>query len=352
MTKAKDSYSPLKIFHHRDRIDALRRGDRPQLLHAQLILTNRCNQCCSFCAYRSNGYPSCSDFKDQNEISTDKALEIVSDCRRLGVGAIELTGGGEPTIHPGFVEVCQHIRTLGMEYAVVSNGSRWTDETFLALQWASWVRISIDSGRPSTYTAIRRSAPEVFHKVHSNIRRLVAIDGPVIGIGFVVTKDNWLEITEAANQALQDGVDNFRISAAFTPEGAEYFRPFYFSARELCAQAKTLETDEFKVFNLFGDRIEDLKQRSPTDPFCPIQQLVTYIGADLDVYRCCVLAYSRAGRIGSLDGKSLYELWNSPELAFKLIDFNAMNCPMCMFNSKNATIRYAINPDPQHANFL
>lgn len=352
MSIPKDCYSPLKIFHHRKQIDALRNGERPNLLHVQIILTNRCNQHCSFCAYRSKGYSSSEQFVVQDEISIDKALEIVDDCARLGVKAVELTGGGEPTIHPGFVQVCERLYGCGIQYGVVSNGTRWSEDIIEALSWASWVRVSIDSGRSSTYTTIRHSSQEVFHRVHSNVRRLKARSGPTVGIGFVVTKDNWPEIFEAAKAAKENGVDNFRISAVFQNDGVHYFREFYNQAKALCKHAKNLEDEKFTVFDLFGDRIEDLRQQSPPDPFCPIQHLVTYIGADLNVYRCCVLAYNEHGLLGSVKDKSFYDLWQSVSTGIKLTLFDATECPHCMFNNKNATIRYAVNPSPDHVNFL
>jgi hypothetical protein len=181
---------------------------------------------------------------------------------------------------------------------------------------------------------------------------LAELGGPVLGVGFVVTKDNWPEIYEAALNALEDGAANFRISATFQTEGADYFSLFYGKARDLCLAAKSLETNDFTIFNLFGDRIDDLKQQSPSNPFCPLQQLVTYIGADLWVYRCCVLAYNEAGRLGSLENKTFQEFWESPEVAYKLAEFNAMDCPLCMHNKKNEVIRYAASNEPQHVNFL
>lgn len=348
----KDCYSPLKIFHHRDQIDSFRKGERPRPIHVQLILTNRCNQHCNFCAYRCNGYSSNEEFDDSNSIPLDKALEIVHDCARLKVKAVELTGGGEPTIYPGFDQVCRHLAGNGIQFGVVSNGSYWPDKVLNALWMASWVRVSIDCSRAQTYASIRGSTIETYAKVRENLRRLKQKSNTVIGVGFVVTKDNWPEILEAASKAKQDGADNFRISAVFQNEGTHYFHGFYEEARDLCRRAKELEDDKFTVFNLFGDRIEDLRHRHPTNPFCPIQHLVTYIGADLNVYRCCVLAYNERGALASLKNQTFYDAWRSQFVNWALTSFNATSCPHCMFNKKNETIRYAINPNPDHVNFL
>ncbi len=353
MTQVKDCYSPLKIFHHRDKIDALRNGERIDPLHVQLILTNRCNERCNFCAYRCKGYSSSEEFVEQDQIPLDKALEIVKDCSRLNVKAVELTGGGEPTIYPGFDEVCKALNGYGIQFGVVSNGSNWPGHVVNALWNAAWVRVSIDCASPATYAQIRKSSSQTYYQVRSNLRKLKESSSNVIlGVGFVVTKDNWSEILDAARYAKEDGADNFRISAVFQNEGVSYFSGFYQEASALSKQAKELEDDTFTVFNLFGDRIEDLRQRSPSHPYCPIQHLVTYIGADLTLYRCCVLAYNSKGALASLRNQSFYDVWRSQFVGWALNSLNAKTCPVCMFNKKNETIRYAINPSPDHVNFL
>lgn len=349
-------YSPLKVFHHRGRIDAMREGKRPDLLHVQLVVTNRCNQNCEFCAYRSHGYSSSEDFHVQDQIPFVKVAEIVEDCERLGVRAIELTGGGEPTVHESFPEICRTIEGFGIDYSVVTNGSHLSEDAMAALSRAKWVRFSMDAGTESTYAMIRHTSPLSFARVRQNIRTLRDIRGqaiePTIGVGFVIANRNWHEVLYAVRNAKNDGADNFRISAVFQNGGADYFRDFHAHARELCEEARALNDAAFTVFDLFGDRLDDLSQQSPSCQYCPLQQLITYVGADQCVYRCCVLAYSEAGLLGSLKDRRLAEMWSSDEVAVKIASFDARRCPRCMFNRKNRTIRYAIDGNPPHVNFL
>ena len=86
-------YSPLKIFHHQDKIGLLRNGEHPVLTHVQLIPTNFCNHDCEFCAYRMHGYSSSENFQEKDQIPFPKISEIVKDCKALGVKAVEITGG-------------------------------------------------------------------------------------------------------------------------------------------------------------------------------------------------------------------------------------------------------------------
>jgi len=348
-----DCYSPLKVFHHRDRIDELREEGHTRPIHVQIVPTNHCNQRCNFCAYRSHGYSSSEDFHQQSQIPADVLWRLVDGCQVLGVRAVEITGGGEPTVRPDFAELCQRLQVAKLHYAAVTNGVLAVGSTLAALQGAAWVRFSLDAAEDATYSAIRSARPGTLAQVRENVRCLCAARGrPVVGIGFVVTRDNWREILQAARHAKEDGADNFRISAVFQNEGVDYFRPFYRDAVDLCREAVLLQDGSFRVFNLFGERLEDLRQCNPSRTFCGIQHLVTYVGADCNVYRCCVLAYNQRGLLGSIKEQSFEDLWQSSELRHRLQQFDARECPRCMFNRKNDVIRYALAKHPTHVDFL
>lgn len=349
------AYSQLKIFHHQGRLESIRKGDRPKPLHLHLVPTNRCNQNCSFCAYRSHGYTSSERFYTTDEIPVPKLLEVVESCSKLGIKSVELTGGGEPTLHPAFSDLCFNLRERGIDYAIVTNGMLLDVTPILdAATKSQWIRFSIDAGSSQTYKETRRV--DCLGRVRNNLRGLVRLRGstdcPTIGVGFVVTKNNWNEVLRACKHARDDGADNFRISAVFQNQGAEYFRGFHQKASELCAEAETLSSKGFTVFNLFGDRINDLSQESPDYKTCYTQQLVTYLGADQNLYRCCVTAYNQRGLIGSVKEQSLYDLWQSKETWKRLQTFDAKRCHHCMFNQKNRTIAYAVESNPDHVNFL
>ena len=57
------AYSSGKVFHHRDKIDQLKAGEQTVPLQVHLIISDLCNQDCSFCAYRMSGYTTNELFK-------------------------------------------------------------------------------------------------------------------------------------------------------------------------------------------------------------------------------------------------------------------------------------------------
>jgi len=347
-------YSPLKIVHHQDMLARMRDGIPSPPLFVQLIPTNRCPARCSFCAYRTTGYSSSQSFDETDEIAWPKLKEMVGDFSSIGVKACELTGGGEPTVHPCFSDLCNALVDAGIDVGIVTNGmgcSKHLD----AIRRAKWIRFSIDAGCAATYATTRHVPYDTYERVRDVIRELRSSrDGqdPVIGVGFVVHNGNWSEIMNAAVNAKSDGADNFRISAVFQDRGVDYFRMFYADAKELCRDARQLQDNTFRVFDLFGDRIDDLAVGRPTFPECHFQKLCTYIAADLNVYRCCVVANNPVGLLGSIENRPFSSMWCSDSVQEKLTSFSPSACPHCMTTAKNATIDYCLKNNPPHVNFI
>lgn len=352
----KDEYSPYKIVHHENIIKDFKLHRQPNPIQIHLVPVNACNQSCWFCAYRMTDHTSNQNFHAKDIIPKDKLFEIIDSCKSLGVKAIQYTGGGEPLIHPNIKEALRKTINYGMEVGVVSNGMALDDELIDILSNVSWVRISVDSFLSETYKSQRGVREGVFEKVVFNIKQLVAKKkSTILGIGFVVNKENYKEVYDACKMFKEIGVDNFRISAMFNPDGINYFKDFYEETKELCAKAKKeLESSDFTVFNLFNDRIDDLFHGKQNYDFCPMKDLVPYIGADQNVYTCCILAYNRLGLIGSIKEQSFEQLWESEE---KIGLFNnhspRVSCQIpCMFEQKNTFINYCIKTDPLHINFI
>lgn len=340
-------YSQFKPLHHADRIDSLRGGFAPAPVHVQLILSDLCNQDCHFCAYRMSGGLSTELFgteKTHNpnrKIPTDKALQILDDCAAMGVKAIQFTGGGEPTVHAQHLEIIHYAQSLGLETALVTNGVK-LQVNHPAIRALKWLRISVDAGHCDTYCSVRRVTPTHWDKVWENIFALRDFQGH-FGVGFVVTNENYEELPIAAIRCAEAGVPYMRIGAVFSAEGMDFYR----DVREIhhyIDVAKGFQSEDFKIVDLFGRRLSDLEDASPDYEFCGYQYFTTYIGADLNVYRCCNTAYTKLGKLANLQNKRLMdtELGRAP--------FDARNCSFCQFNGQNRAIN-AMLKTPEDVNF-
>jgi MoaA/NifB/PqqE/SkfB family radical SAM enzyme len=363
-------YSSYKAAHHRERLDTLRRGEQINPTFVELIISDLCNESCSFCAYRMDGYTSNEWFKVEDPVTHvvtnnpnrmipyEKCIEILDDCVGMGINGVEITGGGEPTVHPKHREIFEAALDRGMSVGLVSNGVILRPGVEDLIANFAWARFSIDAANSLTYSQMREVPESFFDKVIKNVEKVVAAkravgSNVVLGLGFVVTKENYKEILGFVRIASELGVDNARLSAVFTPENAEYFKDIYLECRDEAREAvERYQRPDFKVFNLFGDRFQDLEDEHPEYEFCGFQQFQAYIGGDQNVYRCCSTAYNPQGFIGSLKFQSFKELWNSEAKKKNFASFDAKTCERCMFNNKNRFINYLISKDPKHVDFV
>lgn len=304
---------------------------------------------CGFCAYRMSAGLSREMFSEGNKrnpkrmISPEKAAEIINDCADIGVRAIQFTGGGEPTMHPQHLELFALAQQRGMMTSLVTNGIR-IDASSPAVQAMTWIRVSVDAGTPETYGAVRGVSSKHWNMAWGNITSLAEQCKGTVSTGFVVTMQNYRELSQMVELAQGAGVANVRVGAVFSSDGAEYYKNALSDVRASIAQAKERFGDF--IIDLFDRRIEDLEAGSPKEPLCGYQYLTTYIGGDLGVYRCCNTAYTRIGKVADLNERRFADLFGGPIQAF-----DARQCQHCQFLGQNRAIA-ATQTQPMHAEFV
>lgn len=352
-----DLYSPYKIVHHPDRLEQLRDGVQTVPLHVQFVPTNVCNNGCVFCPYRMTEYPSNQMFDPRVTMPREKILQCLDDFEEMGVRSVLYSGGGEPTCHPNFGEIICATISHGLDLGLITNGLALyrRDCEFLGCE-ANWVRVSLNAGTPETYELVHRKAPECYSKVLENIGDLTKFRRrAVIGVGLMVSKENWKDIPQFVSTMRDLGVNNVRLSAVSTSEGLKYYDGWEKEAIDLARNARTMSTSDFKVFDLFSDRLQDMSKVEEPYPECPCKDLITYVGADQNVYTCCILAYNSAGVIGSIKDQSFKQLWASQKKRGMFREFDPRTrCKghICTHRQKNEFISYCVKADPLDVNFI
>lgn len=119
--------------------------ERPSLT-AWLTINRACNLRCNWC------YAKMTGFNDAN-MSLDTASKCIGLLKELGLNAIILIGG-EPTIHPEFLNIVKEIRNAGMEAYLVTNALRFSDEKFL--------QKTLDAGVSSITISFKAANREMF----------------------------------------------------------------------------------------------------------------------------------------------------------------------------------------------
>lgn len=364
-----------------------REGKLPEAPKAmQLILSDTCQQSCHFCAYRMDAtnkyskddkpYTSNELFTSGAELSkygknnpirqipTERALALLDEFVSAGVLAVEFTGGGEPLLQRDHERIFSKTLELGLKAALVTNGvSMKSDLIENILPSFVWIRVSIDAGNKDSYTNIRSCAPGHWDSVWRNVgalsRSIARTNSKTaLGLGFVVTPESYKEIVPFVKLAKDHGVSNVRLTAMFSSSDEEPFVPIYEEILALINEAKEEEQPGFTIHNNFGTRFEDLRQHRPDFNFCPHQHYVGYVGGDLKLYRCCLLAYSKRGQIsgGDMSKRRFDEFWASQERKDDLNALDPRGCERCQFSGKIKNVLYVMgntssDTTPRHLEF-
>ena len=365
-------YSTSKSAWHPDRIEAMRRGDQAAPVELQLILSDLCNHDCHWCAYRASDGLSSEGFggvdrhgqpthNPNRMIPTLKAMEIIDDAKAIGVKSVIFTGGGEPTVHPDHLMLFGYALNLGLEASLNTNGNLLRDGWENVLPRMTYIRFSVDAANATEHSETRRIGLSAYPTVLYNLTHLCAEvkrqNSPcVVGTGYVVTPDGYVNVAEGVRRIRDTGAAYVRLASLQSTKGMSIY-PEIEKVRETLTAAKAeLETPDFQVVNLFDAAFG---KRMP-DPFCGFEQIVTYVGASLKVYRCCYVAYTPLGECGDLSNMRLTEWFESEEKRKSFDTFDARSCNVCPLYQKNEEITRLVRADsfeaptgtaPMHVNF-
>ena len=233
-----------------------------------LDITTSCNYACDHCV----------DMDILNKAiryNHERLLNSIKLMAEKGLKSIIVIGGGEPTIYPKFGEAIRFMKSLGLQVAIVSNGSRNEKIAEIAdcLGKKDWVRLSLDSGSDDIFQKMHKprkpvSLPEICEKVS-----LIKDVNPDVQVGFsyIITwkgafindtdiVENIHEMVMAAKLAKDSGFNYISFKPFLTraennnaeivdlKEKENHFANIVKQIQEYVAEAKKLEDENFKVY--------------------------------------------------------------------------------------------------------
>jgi len=347
-----------KIFYHLDRLTEIQQGRVPPPVNVEIDLTNRCNLGCGFCHFgytHTRGPLAGRRSKPKNAISGGDvmdyrlAIEIMLDLMQNGVRSITWTGGGEPTLHPYFDSI---IATTdgNLDQGIYTNGTLIDKERAALLKLhMTWVYVSLDAWDEASYKAIK-STP-VFKKACQGVKNLAAASGKAtIGVGFLITKDNYKWVAQMYDLAMGLGADyvQFRPTVLFDQaapgklvEDTQWLSTAWawldmFSRRP----NMELDLDRFEMYRNW---------RGHGYPICWWSAVQTVITPNGKVWTCVNKREHPNDCLGDLTKQSFADIWAARNLAMVNKDCRVL----CRGHLANTALNaFMYTPSESHSNFI
>lgn len=222
-------------------------GERMRRL--ELHITYTCPERCGFCSEEHR----MATFK-AFPVTYSRAAQVLLEHAHHGVEAVHFTGG-EPTIHPRFVDILKLAKGAGMRTSIGTIGTRLADPAFaaLALPWLDEALFSLHGPDAETHDACTGRSGS-FERVRAAIANCSRKPGFRPFVNTVVTRRNLPLLVETVTLARSLGA-SLHILSSLTPEGggADRYDDLLVRLEELRALAPTLvEAAGPMILRFFG----------------------------------------------------------------------------------------------------
>ncbi len=137
-----------------------------------LSFTYVCNAKCPFCPYTNSKIRA--EYKDRPIMNEDTFKIIADQCGKYGAW-VRISGGGEPMLHPLAIELMEYAKKVGAKIGLITNGSRFTEESSIRLLEANvdMIEFSVDAADAETYSNVRKGLN--WNTLLENITRMVEL---------------------------------------------------------------------------------------------------------------------------------------------------------------------------------
>jgi MoaA/NifB/PqqE/SkfB family radical SAM enzyme len=177
-------------------------------------ITYQCPERCTFCSEETR----MADYS-AFPVTFGRVARVLREQAERGVEAVHFTGG-EPTIHPQFVEILQLARKLGMRTSIGTIGTRLSDPGFAAraLPYLDEALFSLHGPDAAVHDAQTRR-PGSFVRLSRAMELARQQPGFRLFVNTVLVRNNAAHIVETVRLANERGAELIVVSNV-TPEGA------------------------------------------------------------------------------------------------------------------------------------
>ena len=351
-------YSRYKMFRFPEKLGSLPEEEARLLapIHVRIKPTNVCGHHCTYCAYRSDNLDLGSTMTERDQIPKPKMFEILHDLEAMSVKAVTFSGGGDPFYYKHLLDVVKWLSGSSIQFATLTNGARLNGELAEVFsEHGTWVRVSIDGWDDDSYARYRGIRRGEFTKLMNNLTAFSKLDGTChLGVSVIVDHQNVTHLEGLIKQLSDVGVDSVKISPCVVSNSGvrnnEYHGDSVDYIRDMVARlSMDIKDPSFEIFNAYHRFSEKFDKPYK---WCPYQQLLTVIGADLNVYTCQDKAYTSSGYLGSIKNIRFRDFWFQSKTQFFKIDPRVHCSHHCVAADKNVALIEYLEGEAGHQVFV
>lgn len=366
------AYSTSKAVYHVDKIKQLQDSKPISPLTIQVDLEAYCNDNCRFCAYREelgynddmlsllkidknntnrNVFKPLGVMNENSGLSKEIALSIPRQMHDANIPAIEITGGGEPTLYRYFDSFLDNLMLYKREIGLVTNCSQLNDDRINKITSYNkfvWLRTSFDASDKETHRKVHRTPNYDFNRRVDMLKKLIDNNknGIEVGISFIINPDNFHDLEQTAKLFKSLGANHLRYSWQYDKSGnAELPDKLVEKIKQDIARIKQdYTTDSFRIYAEIS-RIDTYNKPNTDFNHCFMKDFVWAIGANSLVYPCCIMKYIPNWHFADLHNNTLLDMVNMNR------SVNVIDCHPCWLRDRNKSIASAVIK-PKHGNFI
>lgn len=299
---------------------------------ANVYLTEYCNSKCSMCDFWKRE-------RNPNEPSSEDWGVIFSRLKAFGVAYVGVNASGEVFTRPDLMKILGHLKALGLDFGINSNGTLITRQKAeqLAALGPRVITLGLDGVGDERYLATRGLASG-FTKILRSIGYLKEAGIKNIRIGSVLMResiDDWLPICHFVQEQELTGI---RFTA---------YHDGYFHDHDGVVESPYREAVFLKKVRKEINRLLDFKQETGLlnnsraylnsipdyyahgPDYFPRPCLQGSNRIELDVYGNVTLCSFMTKSLGNLRTQEMEDIWQSAEHIQARRDAFKGNCPRC-----------------------
>jgi radical SAM protein with 4Fe4S-binding SPASM domain len=323
--------------HPEELADAYHQLHPLKTLEIELRLDWRCNAKCKYCGVWK--------YSREGMLPVGAWMRIISDLAECGLGFVLFTGG-EPLLYPHFLDVISHADSLGVQSAVITNGSllnRARVHRLSGLRHLREITVSLDSPEASVHDEVRKFKGLFGVAAEGMCRVRQMVPHVRLAVNTVVTSDTAATVKDLLKlPVLPDKIRVFPVgldmpwleSLASVP--ADGWSQWAREAKTQYLPAETRDRVRHEVARLqeeargLGVQIETerLDWGKPYDGLCVVPLAHLVLQPDGDVYPCCHVQ-DPTNRIGRLSVQSVREVFASAEYKDFLASLRPVRLAAC-----------------------